>query len=171
MSDARAFRRIPRDLWFKYSRGCTCEVCALLELDEDQHMGRVRPIREYSRLWSMGRKVVARLVAEYQQALLEWSSHQPRKRGQDGTTSAPERDHRSPGIVHEIRGGGTGPAPLRGQDGTTTIETRRGGGALQAPPPPDTDTWAPPGELTTAAAQRNAELARIRDELERRMAM
>lgn len=157
------WRRIDNALLAKY-RGQPDRIVALLELDLDAYKGRLRPAREYARLWGFSRHVAAKLVSEYHAARAEWDTPEP---GQRPASPSRKNGHisRDSALVSDVlsaRG-----RQKNGQRPATTTETRRD----QRPPPqqggpagptlprlisdPDRD-WNPPGELDWQAKRAAA---------------
>lgn len=154
------FRRISTALYLRH-KASPARILALIELDLDHHTGKVRPTREYARLWGVSHKMAREIVRDYRNSVAEWRALERAQRGHGQGTA---RAHRARGNAHlsAIRGHGQGTAGA--QPGHTTLETETGvGGPLPGGPPypsqvgrhvtdPD-EGWEPPGSVTPAARQ------------------
>lgn len=169
------FRRVDAELLAKY-RLQPQRVMALLELDSDHFRDRVRPTREYARLWAVTHKVARTIVAEYLRSVAEWRTFERAQRGHSTGTS---RAHRPVDFARERARRWHTRGTARAQPGHTTIETETDT-QLGAPPqkggPPiggaqfDPDAeWSPPGELNWRAKQVAEHLADLRKEAPRDM--
>lgn len=166
------FRRIDTDLLLRY-RGKPERVMALLELDLDHFRDRVRPTREYARLWSVTHKVARGIVAEYLQSRADWAALE---RAQPGHGQGTDGAQSTIDFAQEKRRRGHTKGTGGAQAGHTTLETETVLGAppSQGGPPvrgpqlvadPD-ELWSPPGDLTPRARDLNRAIARERQRVD-----
>ncbi len=169
------FHRVDSDLFLRH-QGDPKRIMALLELDRDHFRKRVRPTREYSRLWAVSHKVARSIVSEYLQGVAEWRTLE---RAQRGHSEGTQRAQRPVDFAREKLRRGHTRGTERAHLGHTTSKTETKT-VLGAPPrrgdPKNTglltnpdEGWSPPGELNWRAKQVAEHLADLRKEAPRDM--